>query len=54
MALPENPYQPPTTEVPFSASSDAEENRLATLGERLGAQLIDVLILLALMMPLQR
>jgi uncharacterized RDD family membrane protein YckC len=53
MAPTENPYQPPTTEVPFSTSKDAEPNALASRGERLGAQMLDGLIVLAVMVPLQ-
>ncbi len=51
-----NPYAAPTTEAPqqhYATSGDAMEAPLAGRGKRLGASMIDGLISLAILLPLQ-
>jgi uncharacterized RDD family membrane protein YckC len=51
MAAPENPYQPPKTEL--GVSTPWAEGTLAPRGARLAGSLIDTVAILALMLPLQ-
>jgi uncharacterized RDD family membrane protein YckC len=53
MDLQQNPYQPPTTEVPFASGSVSQGPLLATRGSRLAAALIDGLLVMAVVLPLQ-
>jgi uncharacterized RDD family membrane protein YckC len=54
MAIQDNPYQPPTTEVPFSAAASVTDGpQLATRGSRLAAAMLDGFAILAIMAPIQ-
>lgn len=53
MGEPENPYQPPTAALPDSPPLQEGEPSLASRGQRLGGAMLDGVIMLALIMPLQ-
>lgn len=53
MDLPNNPYQPPTTQVLPSAPELQAAGREATRGSRLAAAFLDGLLILAVLVPLQ-
>ena len=53
MELPNNPYQPPTTGVLPTAPSQPGSGQDATRGSRLAATMLDSLLLLSVMVPMQ-